>query len=93
MILDNFTDYFGLTREDLLGARAEAEYLASEAGKSLPDSRRVDIMMWLKDLQTSEAYPSLGKLDSSMINFANKLNSISQVGDGDRTKRVDKLDV
>ena len=31
MIMDNFLEYVGLTREDLLGARAEAEQLASEA--------------------------------------------------------------
>ena len=43
MIMDNFLEYVGLTREDLLGARAEAEQLASEASSPIPGSKRVDV--------------------------------------------------
>ena len=92
MIMDNFMEYFGLSREDLLGARGEAENLARDASSAIPDSKRVDVLMWLKDLQTSPSTPNLGKVDKAMVTFANKLNSISQVGDGDRTKRIDKYD-
>ena len=49
--MDNVMDYFGLTKEDLLGARAEAQSLASDASGSLPDSKRVDVMMWLQGLE------------------------------------------
>ena len=92
MIMDNFLEYVGLTREDLLGARAEAEQLAGEASLPIAGSKRVDVAMWLRDLQQS-AYPSLGKLEAKMLELGGKMNNFSQNGDGDRTKRVDKLDV
>ena len=92
MIMDNFLEYVGLTREDLLGARAEAQTLARDARSGIPDSKRVDVMMWLQGLEQSPAYPNLAKLEKTMGAFGGKMNSMSQVGDGDRTKRVDKLD-
>ena len=90
--MDNVMDYFGLTKEDLLGAKAEAQSLASDARSSLPDSKRVDVMMWLQGLEQSQAYPNLSKLEQTMGAFGGKMNSMSQVGDGDRTKRIDKMD-
>ena len=90
MIMDNFMEYFGLTKEDLLGARAEAQALAKEAGQPASDYKRVDVMTWLNDIRADPGRPSLAKLDSTMETFRNKLNQISQVGEGDRSKRVDK---
>ena len=49
--MDNVMEYFGLTKEDLLGARAEAQTLARDARSGLPDSKRVDVMMWLQGLE------------------------------------------
>ena len=91
MIMDNFMDYFGLTKEDLLGARRESQMLAAEA--ALADSKRTDVMMWLKGLSSVGGFPNLAKVDTTMEAFRNKLNSISQEGDGDRSKRVDKTDL
>ena len=90
MVMDNFMEYFGLTKEDLLGARREAETLAGAA--SFPGARRSDVMLWLRDLGTTSGLPNLVKMDATMEAFRNKLNKISQEGDGDRSKRVDKLD-
>ena len=49
-------------------------------------------MMWLKGLSTTSGLPNLAKIDAAMETFRNKLNKISQEGEGDRSKRVDKLD-
>ena len=51
MIMDNFMEYFGLTKEELLGARRESQTLASEA--AFAGAKRNDVMMWLKGLKST----------------------------------------
>ena len=48
MIMDNFMEYFGMTKEELLGARRESQTLATEAASV--GSKRTDVMMWFKGL-------------------------------------------
>ena len=51
MIMDNFMEYFGLTKEELLGARRESQTLAGEA--AFAGAKRNDVMMWLKGLKST----------------------------------------
>ena len=53
LVIDNFTEYFGLELSDLQGARGEAETLTSvgcESDGAGQTGARCDALMWLQGL-------------------------------------------
>ena len=90
MIIDDFLETFGLSKDDLAGARGEGEHFAGLGLRGDLEVRQ-DMMTWLLDIeQEGEHCSSLRKIASAVSNSKGNLNSKSQEGKGERSLRVDK---
>ena len=90
LIIDNFLDNFNISREDVSGARENGEHLAHETLR--PDlETRQDMMTWLLGMeQEGDDSSSIRKIARTLSDFKERLNGVSQAGEGDRSLRVDK---
>ena len=91
VIIDNFLEHFELSREDILEARNEGEYLAYHALRPELVDTRQDMITWLLGMtEEGEDMPYLRKIATSVSKFKSELNDVSQLGEGgDRSLRVD----
>lgn len=91
LVIDNFLETFNnMSKEEILGARENGEYLARNSLH--PESAvRQDMMAWLLGMDKEGAdLSSIRHVARNLSDFKGKLNSVSQEGEGDRSLRVDK---
>ena len=94
MVIDNFANFFGFEKADLLGARSEAETMSNagcQADRSGKQGARCDTLIWLTSHSSAgDDNPSLRKIQKTMEEFTLELNIISQTGFGERSLQVDR---
>ena len=77
LIIDNFLEYFGLSKEAIQGSAEEGQILKAKTMRPHLQNRQ-DLMLWFKDLaEQDQGLPSLKTIAQPMAGFRSQLNDLS----------------